>query len=344
MFNIRKLFDMPLKRAWFISMSALLIVSLVFVPIQLSFAWASETVPIEEPVPSETPTPPVDVKAPKVKSVSLDAKELLFGKKGDKLRLETTIKPKKAVASDMTFRSSNKSVAIVNTKGVVKAKGWGTCTITVRADGKKAKCKVTVAKKWVALTFDDGPGKYTKKLLKEMKKRDVRATFFVVGQMAKPRVAILKKTAKNGNEIANHTYAHNGSAGVIIGALKKTDKVVKKATGKKTALMRPPGGAINATTKRCGKPIILWSVDPKDWRDRNARTVYNRVMGGTKSGSIVLLHDIHPTSVDAAIRIMKSLRSKGYAFVTVSEMLGHPKANKVYTKGSKTVRTMKIKY
>jgi peptidoglycan/xylan/chitin deacetylase (PgdA/CDA1 family) len=214
----------------------------------------------------------------------------------------------------------------------------------LRAGNKKAKCKVTVAKKWVALTFDDGPGKYTDKLLKAMKKQGVRATFFVVGQMAKPRASILKKMVKNGNEIANHTYAHNGSEGALMNALKKTDKIVKKATGKNTKLMRPPGGAINSVTRRCGKPIILWSVDPKDWRDRNSNTVYNRVIGETKSGSIVLLHDIHPTSVDAAIRIMKSLEKKGYAFVTVSELLRDPKNNKVYNKGTKKVRTMKIKY
>jgi peptidoglycan/xylan/chitin deacetylase (PgdA/CDA1 family) len=196
----------------------------------------------------------------------------------------------------------------------------------------------------VALTFDDGPGRYTNKLLKAMEKRGVRATFFVVGQMAKPRTAMLKRMARDGNEIANHTYAHNGTANALMGALKKTDAVVKKAIGKKTTIMRPPGGAINDVTRKCGKPIILWSVDPKDWRDRNSDTVYNRVMSGTKSGGIILLHDIHPTSVNAAIRIMKSLEKKGYAFVTVSELLGDPQAGKVYNKGPKKVRTMKIKY
>jgi peptidoglycan/xylan/chitin deacetylase (PgdA/CDA1 family) len=203
---------------------------------------------------------------------------------------------------------------------------------------------VTVAKKWVALTFDDGPGPYTEELVKNMKKRGVRATFFVVGQMAKSRTAVLKKAFKNGNEIGNHTYAHNGSAGALMGGLKDTDKIVKKATGKKTALMRPPGGAINGVTRSCGKPIIMWTVDPKDWQDRNANTVYSRVMANTRSGSIVLLHDIHPTTVTAAYRIMDELKSRGYAFVTVSELLNKPKANLSYNSGPKKVRTMKIKY
>jgi peptidoglycan/xylan/chitin deacetylase (PgdA/CDA1 family) len=108
--------------------------------------------------------------------------------------------------------------------------------------------------------------------------------------------------------------------------------------------MRPPGGAINNVTRKSGKAIIMWSVDPKDWRDRNVKTVYDRVMKNAKSGSIVLLHDIHPTSADAAIKIMKDLKKKGYVFVTVSDLLGKPKANKVYNKGPKKVRTMKIKY
>jgi peptidoglycan/xylan/chitin deacetylase (PgdA/CDA1 family) len=282
--------------------------------------------------------------APAVKSLSLDADELLFGKKGAKLKLNAKLRPGNAYTGDMKYESSDESVAVVTSDGAVRAKGWGTCVITLKSGSKKAKCKVTVAKKWVALTFDDGPGRYTDKLLKAMKKQDVRATFFIVGQMAKPRASILKKIEKNGSEIANHTYAHNGTEGALMNGLKKTDKIVKKATGRNTVLMRPPGGAINSVTRRCGKPIILWSVDPKDWRDRNANTVYNRVMDGTRSGGIVLLHDIHPTSVDAAIRIMKSLKEKGYAFVTVSELLDNPAANKVYNKGSKKVRTMKIKY
>jgi peptidoglycan/xylan/chitin deacetylase (PgdA/CDA1 family) len=297
-----------------------------------------------EPAPPAPETDDVATTAPAVKSLSLDADELLFGKLGAGLRLKAKLRPKNAYKGDLKYKSSDESVAVVTSDGAVRSKGWGTCVVTVSSGEKKAECKVTVAKKWVALTFDDGPGRYTDKLLKAMKKQGVRGTFFVVGQMAKPRASTLKKIAKNGNEIANHTYAHNGTEGALMNGLKKTDKVVKKATGKNTKLMRPPGGAINSVTRRCGKPIILWSVDPKDWRDRNSNTVYNRVMSETKSGGIVLLHDIHPTSVDAAIRIMKSMKQKGYAFVTVSELLRDPEDNKVYNKGPKKVRTMKIKY
>jgi peptidoglycan/xylan/chitin deacetylase (PgdA/CDA1 family) len=289
---------------------------------------------------------------PEVASVSIDADELLFGKKGATLKLKTEVEPEDEDADEdeytgtikLKYKSSDTSIAVVNENGVVKAKGWGTCVITARAGGEKDRCKVTVAKKWIAVTFDDGPGRYTDKLLKFMKKQGVRSTFFVVGRMAESRTSVLKKMVMNGNEIGNHTYLHNGSADVLMGALNKTDRIVRKATGKSTALMRPPGGAINGVTRRCGKPIILWSVDPKDWRDRNADTVYRRVMSGAKSGAIVLLHDIHSTSVDASFRIIKSLKDKGYALVTVSDLLKSPKDNKVYNKGPGEVRTMKIKY
>jgi peptidoglycan/xylan/chitin deacetylase (PgdA/CDA1 family) len=108
--------------------------------------------------------------------------------------------------------------------------------------------------------------------------------------------------------------------------------------------MRPPGGAINGNTKRCGKPIIMWSIDPRDWQYRNADYVFDYVTKHTKSGYIVLLHDIHKTSVDAGIRIFDALEKKGFTFVTVSQLLENKKPNTVYNSGPEKVRTMKILY
>jgi peptidoglycan/xylan/chitin deacetylase (PgdA/CDA1 family) len=178
-----------------------------------------------------------------------------------------------------------------------------------------------------------------------LKQRKAEATFFVVGSMAKSKTGRtqLKTMHERGWEIANHTWSHNAAAKTLKKQLSKTDKVIKQATGSTTTLMRPPGGAVNKATRKCGKAIILWTVDPKDWRDRNANTVYKRVMKQTRSGSIVLLHDIHPTSVSAGLKIYDKLKKQGYTFVTVSQLLGKPKKNKVYTKGPAAVRTMKIK-
>jgi peptidoglycan/xylan/chitin deacetylase (PgdA/CDA1 family) len=282
--------------------------------------------------------------APKVTAVSLDARKLLFGNLGDTLTLNATVEPADAKVSDLKFTSSDKTIATVSKTGKVKAKGWGKCTVTVTVGGKSKSCRVQVAKKWLAMTFDDGPSDYTSKLLKAMKKRGINSTFFIVGAQAKSdtRQAILKRSAKQGNEIANHTYTHNGTAGALMSQLKKTDRIIKSAIGKKSKLMRPPGGAVNNVTKACGKPIILWSVDPRDWESRNTAKVYKHIMKNTKSGSIVLLHDSHSTSVAAAIKLFDSLEKKGYAFVTVTQLLNNPKANKLYYSGSKKVHTQKI--
>lgn len=281
--------------------------------------------------------------APKAESLSLDATRLIFAKKGDALTLKATVKPASVDTSNIKFTSSDKKIVTVDKKGKVKAKGWGECKITVEIDGIKKTCRASVAKKWVALTFDDGPGGYTNKLLKTLRKEDVQATFFVLGSMAKSNNKALKTIYKDGHELANHTYNHKAGASTLMSQLKKTDKVIKKVSGKNTTLMRPPGGAINAKTKKCGKSIIMWSIDPKDWRDRNASTVRKRVVNNVRSGNIVLLHDIHSTTVKATPNIIKDLKKKGYTFVTVSTIIGKPKANKVYNKGRSQVKTMKIK-
>jgi peptidoglycan/xylan/chitin deacetylase (PgdA/CDA1 family) len=145
-----------------------------------------------------------------------------------------------------------------------------------------------------------------------------------------------------GHEIANHTWNHPYGSAEVKSQLTRTDDAIRKAAGVTTKLMRPPGGVINSATKNCGKPIILWTADPKDWRDRNASLVYDRVVSQTKSGGIILLHDLYSSSTSAGLRAIDTLKKKGYAFVTVSEILGNPRAGVVYTPGSATPRTMKI--
>jgi peptidoglycan/xylan/chitin deacetylase (PgdA/CDA1 family) len=153
--------------------------------------------------------------------------------------------------------------------------------------------------------------------------------------------ALLARMAAEGHEVANHTWRHDGSASVLLNALSQTDATIRQATGRDAPLMRPPGGSINGTTYRCGKPIIMWSLDPQDWKNRNSNYVYNKVTGSVKSGDIILLHDIHATTVTAAPWILDNLKSRGFACVTVSHLLGSPSANTVYHSGSSSVRTSK---
>ncbi|MCP2343723.1 polysaccharide deacetylase family protein [Actinomadura rupiterrae] len=200
--------------------------------------------------------------------------------------------------------------------------------------------KINCAKvKCIALTFDDGPVSGTDKLLKILAKRHVRATFFLVGQNAKAHPDLVRKELAAGHEVGNHSYTHAdltrlSSAG-IKSEITKTQTAIRKASGFTPHLLRPPYGSTNsrvaAVTKRLGMPQIIWAVDPLDWRDRNSATVERRVIKAARPGYIVLMHDIHPTTVNAVPTILSRLAAKGYVFVTVSELFGRPlKPGKTY--------------
>ncbi|MEU6711790.1 polysaccharide deacetylase family protein [Nonomuraea sp. NPDC046802] len=195
--------------------------------------------------------------------------------------------------------------------------------------------------KCVALTFDDGPGEHTWRLLDMLRQRDVRATFFVVGQMvaADKGGRIVHRIVDDGHEIGNHSWSHPSLSGVSHEELQRqlqyTDEIVWRLTGVKMRVMRPPYGATNhnvaAETRREGLAQILWNVDTLDWRDRVATTVARRA-GEAKPGSIVLMHDIHRSTVDAVPSILDTLAKKGYTFVTVSELYGKtPTPGQMYT-------------
>lgn len=178
----------------------------------------------------------------------------------------------------------------------------------------------------VALTFDDGPStKYTEKLLKGLKKRGVKATFFLTGERISYSEKIVKRMKKDGHVIGNHTYTHIDLAKTGYNEAKKeiedTNNDIKEITGEKPKFLRPPYGDWNEKLlEETDMSIVLWSVDPEDWKDRNADVVAKRVIKSTRPGDIILLHDIFGTSVDAALKIVDELQSKGYQFVTVDQI------------------------
>ncbi len=200
-------------------------------------------------------------------------------------------------------------------------------------------------KKLVALTFDDGPGPYTATLLDTLKARGARATFFVVGSRVNSYSALVKRMETEGHVVGNHTQNHKNlnylSSGNLSAEIGNSAERINNIIGHYPLVMRCPGGNYNTTVRNhvatLGIPIIQWSVDPLDWRDRNATTVFNRVKNATKDGSIVLLHDIHSTTVNAAGKIIDDLQSRGYTLVTVPELLmakyGTVEAGKVYYHG-----------
>jgi peptidoglycan/xylan/chitin deacetylase (PgdA/CDA1 family) len=201
-------------------------------------------------------------------------------------------------------------------------------------------------KRCVALTYDDGPGLPTPRLLDILARHHAPATFFLVGEMVKWRPATARRTARAGHEIGVHTWDHSDltrlSARQIESQLTRTYDIIRRVTGVRATLMRPPYGSTNRLVSRIagrlGLAQILWDVDTADWRDRNAALVASRAINRAHRNSIILMHDIRPTTVDAAARIIRGLRHRGFTLVTVTELLGRTKPGvRYYRPGSQVV-------
>jgi peptidoglycan/xylan/chitin deacetylase (PgdA/CDA1 family) len=182
-------------------------------------------------------------------------------------------------------------------------------------------------RKLVCITFDDGPHqKYTPELLNFLSTEEVHATFFVLGCWAKQRPEILRRMAAEGHQVASHTVNHKNltklSAKEMQKEINDNADLIERITGKRPTALRPPYGAYNAAVQAVAEtPLLLWNVDPKDWKVRDEDIVYRRVADRVSNGSIILLHDWYPSTVAAAKRIVRTLKARGYTFVTVDEML-----------------------
>lgn len=197
---------------------------------------------------------------------------------------------------------------------------------------------VCARKACVALTFDDGPGPHTERLLDMLKTEKVRATFYVLGNKAGGNGATLKRMLSEGHQIGNHSWGHTNLTKVssknVRDELVTTNDAIRRVTGHAPNTMRPPYGATNATVqaemKSAGLASVLWSVDTRDWADRNSAIVCQRAVGSAQNGSIILLHDIHKTSVDAVPCIIDGLKKQGFHLVTVNTLLGSPVPGQSY--------------
>lgn len=184
---------------------------------------------------------------------------------------------------------------------------------------------------YIAMTFDDGPhATNTPRLLDMLKQRKIKATFFVVGQCAAEYPDIMKRIAAEGHEIASHSWSHpqlsSMSESGVREQLQKTHDVIVQTTGVTPKTMRPPYGAFTSRQRAWandtwGYKIILWDVDPLDWKIRSAEHVKNEILKSTVPGSIILSHDIHKSTIDAMPETLDGLLAKGFKFVTVSELL-----------------------
>ena len=190
----------------------------------------------------------------------------------------------------------------------------------------------------VAITYDDGPGAETNRLLDKLKAKNAHASFMVLAPNAEQHPELLKRMKAEGHTIGNHTKTHRQlntlSYDQVSQEIDAGNAAIKKATGQSTRWVRPPYGATNATvdqvTRDKGVSQALWDVDTVDWKDRNSEHVCSSAVQGARAGSIVLMHDIHPTTVDAADCVIDGLRAKGLEPVSLDRLLRTPAAGKRY--------------
>ena len=190
---------------------------------------------------------------------------------------------------------------------------------------------VNVDGPYIAMTFDDGPSqKLTPKLLDLLAAHHIKATFFVIGQNVVDHPEVVQRAIREGHEIGNHSWSHPNLGKMsdenVRRELQKTDDAIKSAAGVRPTLMRPPYGSITAHEKKWihadfGYQIILWDVDPLDWKRPGPTAVCNRILKETRAGSIVLSHDIHPGTIEAMPATFEQLEAKGFRFVTVSQLI-----------------------
>ena len=194
----------------------------------------------------------------------------------------------------------------------------------------------------VALTFDDGPrSSTTGPLLDGLELREVPATFFLVGNRIPGNEDLVRRMAAEGHQIGIHTYDHVKLKGLSrqdfdlqVG---KTRVLITRLVGEGNYWLRPPYGLIDRQAENwCGGPVILWSVDPEDWKDNDIDRVVAAVAEHVSDGDIILLHDLFPSSAQAALRIGDTLLARGYCFVTVEQLMAErgvtPKSGEQYRK------------
>ncbi|MDK6813665.1 polysaccharide deacetylase family protein [Corynebacterium sp. UMB6689] len=190
----------------------------------------------------------------------------------------------------------------------------------------------------VAITYDDGPGELTAQLLDTLKAKDAHASFMVLAPSASTHPELLRRMKAEGHTVGNHTATHRElnklSPSDVDGEIKAGAAAIKAATGENPRWMRPPYGATNGTVeaaaKANGQAQALWSVDTVDWKDRNSEHVCEAAVNGAQAGSIVLMHDIHATTVGAADCVIDGLRAKGLEPVSLDRLIPNPQAGRQY--------------
>ncbi len=204
--------------------------------------------------------------------------------------------------------------------------------------------RVDESEKLVALTFDDGPSDiWTPKILDELKKCGVKATFFMLGEHVEQYPQVARRVAQEGHDIGNHSYGHGAllyyTKDELKETIKKTERIIKEATGVTTKYFRPPKAWLSKREKKkikeMGYEIILWSLNSKDWVNFDDKYIIRYILRNVRPGDIILFHDSGGVfakeggnryeTVLTIPRLIEKLKEKGYKCVTITELLGQRK-------------------
>ncbi|MEU5592619.1 polysaccharide deacetylase family protein [Streptomyces sp. NPDC020298] len=201
-----------------------------------------------------------------------------------------------------------------------------------QVDCRKVKC--------IALTFDGNPGEPTDRLMDLLKEYKAPSTFFLEGRRIHKFPDVVRRIAKDGHEIGDHTWTHavlpDVSDAQIRDELRRTARAISSITGSEPTLMRPPQGRtddrVSKVSKELGMAQVLWTVTAKDYETDDSALITKRVLAGADRDGIILLHPLHKGTVPAMPSILKALSKQGYTFVTVSQLLAPAKAKpgKIY--------------
>jgi len=206
-----------------------------------------------------------------------------------------------------------------------------------------AKYDNTKEKKPIALTFDDGPGEYTGRLLDLLTRYGAKATFLVVGESIDGREALLRRMAGEGHEIGNHTLTHRPLTYMteeeVISEITSTAEKIKNAVGFSPAFVRAPYGDVNEKVQDIGASLGVsfagWSLDTRDWESKCADSVYTEITSNVSAGDIILCHETHLSTIDAVEKVLPYLLDEGFELITLSCLL---------TDGNNTLEKGKIYY
>ncbi len=191
--------------------------------------------------------------------------------------------------------------------------------------------RVMVSGNYIAITYDDGPHPVnTPRLLDMLAARNIKATFYVIGNSVNQNPGVLRRTVAEGHEIGNHTQTHpllsKLSDSQLRQEMQRCQDSIGRAAGIRPRTMRPPYGGLlqrqrELVLKEFGYPTIMWSVDPLDWKRPGASVITSRIVTGTTAGGIVLAHDLHSQTIDAMPQTLDGLLRRGFKFVTVSQLI-----------------------